>query len=142
MDEKTKDRGIIYPTPERITEYNLFVLTVIDAKKGDKAEVLSHRKIVDIVEGCKNLEGDIYDKAVFLMKSLIQKHPFASGNRRTAFIATKDFLTDNHAKFNIMNDPLNARVMIGIRESYYTDFEIKEWIINGAIREFRRQDKI
>ena len=37
MDEKTRE--IIYPTPERIAEYNLFVLAVIEAKKGDKAEV-------------------------------------------------------------------------------------------------------
>ncbi|MFH1432373.1 MAG: Fic family protein [archaeon] len=138
MDEKTKDRDIIYPTPERIVEYNLFVLTVIDAKKGDKAEVLSYRKIADVVEGCKNLEGDIYDKAAFLMKSLIQKHPFASGNRRTAFIVAKGFSLDNHAKFNIADNPMNARVMIGIRESYYTDPEIKEWIRDGTIREFRR----
>ena len=142
MDEKTKDRAIIYPTPERIAEYNLFALTVIEAKKGDKAEVLSYQKITDIVEGCKNLEGDIYDKAVFLMKSLVQKHPFASGNRRTAFIVTKEFLIDNHAKFNILDDPSNAKVMIGIREGYYTDPEIKEWIRNGGIREFRRQEKI
>ena len=31
-------------------------------------------KIVDIIEDCKNLEGDIHDKAVFLLKSLVQKH--------------------------------------------------------------------
>ena len=129
---------ITYPSPERIAEYNLFILTAIQTKKADKAEVLSHKKLVDVVEGCKNLEGDIYDKAVFLLKSIIQKHAFASGNRRTAFVVTKDFLTNNNSKFKIKDEPAYAKVMIGIREGYYTDSDIKEWIKNGTIREFRR----
>ena len=111
---------------------------LVHGKKADKAEVLSYRKLSDVVEGCKKLEGDIYDKAVFLLKRLIQGHPFASGNRRTAFIVTKDFLLTNGAKFAIQDNPEQARVMLGIRENYYTDTEIKEWIKNGKIREFKR----
>jgi len=71
-------KKITYPTPERIIEYNLLVLTVIKIKKADKPEVLNKQKIIDIIGECEKLEGDIYDKAVFLLKSLIQKHPFAS----------------------------------------------------------------
>lgn len=33
---------------------------------------------------------------------------------------------------------LQARVMIGIRENYYADQELKEWLKHGNIREFRR----
>jgi death-on-curing family protein len=127
-----------YPTPERIIEYNLLALNLLKVKKADKAEVLSYQRIVDIIEGCKKLEGDIYDKAVFLLKGLIQKHPFASGNRRTAFIVTKDFILSNKAKFKIKDEPKYARVMVGIRENYYTDEEINGWIKNGEIREFKR----
>ncbi len=129
---------ISYPTPERMMEYNILVLSMIPVKKADKAHVLSHKKLIDISEGCKNLEGDIYDEAAFLLKKLIQMHPFASGNRRTAFIVAKDFLLNNGEKFTIKDDPLHARIMLGIREGFYMDSEIKEWLKYGKIREFRR----
>ena len=73
-----------------------------------------------------------------LLKGLVQKHPFASGNRRTAFIATKDFITSNNGKFNIKDDPSQARALQGVREKYYPSEEIKEWIKNGKIRSFKR----
>ncbi len=72
------------------------------------------------------------------MKGLIQKHVFASGNRRTAFLVTKYYLQQNNLPFGIKDNPNHARVMLGIREGYYSDEEIKEWIINGKIREFKR----
>ena len=83
-------------------------------------------------------EGNIYDKAVILLKGLIQKHPFASGNRRTAFIVTKDFIISNNEKFKIKDDPKYAKVMLGIREGYYQDKEIMGWIKDGKIRQFKR----
>ncbi len=129
---------ITYPSAEKIIEYNLFALSTIRIKKADKAEVLSHAKIMKIVEDCESLEGDIYDKAAFLLKDIIQKHPFASGNRRTAFIVTKYFVYINKKKFAIKDDPSQARVLQGIREGYYSDDEIKRWIQNGTIREFKR----
>jgi len=131
-------KSILYPTPERIMEYNLLALSLIKAKKADKSEVLSYKKLADAVEDCETNKGDIYDKAVFLLKRLIQGHPFASGNRRTAFIVAKDFLLSNGGKFTIHDNPEQARVMLGIRENYYTDAEIKGWIKNGEIREFKR----
>jgi prophage maintenance system killer protein len=73
-----------------------------------------------------------------LLKGIVQKHPFASGNRRTAFIVTKDFLLHNHASFLIKDDPENAKVMQGVRENYYSHEELKEWLKNGKIKEFRR----
>ncbi len=92
----------------------------------------------EVIEGCKEVEGDIYDKAVFLLKGLIQKHPFASGNRRTAFIAAKDFLLKNNEVFGVKDDPEQARIMIGIREKFYKDEELKEWLKHGKIRKFER----
>jgi death-on-curing family protein len=122
---------IIYPTPEKVVEYNLLVLNLIKVKKGDKPELLSKQKLVDTLNSCKNLKGDIHDKAGHLLAGLIQKHPFASGNRRTAFIVTKDFLLQNKAKFRITDNPEHSKIMVGIREGFYTSEEIKEWIKNG-----------
>lgn len=73
-----------------------------------------------------------------MLRGLIQKHPFASGNRRTAFIATKDFIISNNNKFGVRDEPHFARALQGIRENYYSADEIKEWIKNGKIKEFKR----
>jgi prophage maintenance system killer protein len=72
------------------------------------------------------------------MKELIKSHSFSSGNRRTAFIATKYFILKNKGKFKIKDDENNAKIMQGIRENYYSLDEIKEWIKNGEIRPFKR----
>ncbi|PIN77417.1 hypothetical protein COV16_06825 [Candidatus Woesearchaeota archaeon CG10_big_fil_rev_8_21_14_0_10_34_8] len=129
---------IIYPCPEKIIEYNLLALKLIKVKKSDQAKVLSKARILDIVYDCEDKKGDIYDKSVCLLKGIIQKHPFASGNRRTAFLVTKDFLILNKKKFQVKNDSSYAKVMLGIRENFYSDKEIKEWIEYGKIKEFRR----
>jgi len=131
--------NIIYPSPEKIIEYNFLALELIKVKKADSPKVLSRSKIVDVIKECEENDGDVYDKATILMKGIIQKHPFASGNRRTAFLVTKDFILDNNHKFNVKDDPNFARVMQGIRENYYSDYEIKEWLKNGKIKEFKRQ---
>lgn len=128
----------VYPTPEKIIEYNMLVLNMIKVKKADKAEVLSHARVVKVINQCRKAKGDIFDKAVCLIKGLIQEHCFASGNRRTAFIATKEFTKLNGAWFRIKDAPEYARTMQGVRENYYTDEEIKEWIKNGKIKEFDR----
>lgn len=126
--------SIKYPSAEKIIEYNILSLKFIRVKKADQPKVLSYLKIVNIIDKTKETKGDIYDKAVVLMKCLIQKHPFASGNRRTAFIVTKEFLSNNQKAFNIPDKPEQARAMQGIREDYYKDKEIKEWIKNGEIK--------
>lgn len=130
--------GIKYPTPEKIIEYNFLALELIKVKKADQPKVLSLPRIKEVLEACENNPGDIYDKAVILLKGLVQKHPFASGNRRTAFIAVKDFIGRNKARLQIGDNPHYARILLGVREGYYTDQEIKEWIKNGKIREFKR----
>lgn len=43
--------------------------------------------------------------------------------------------------FKIKDDPQQASVMRGIREGYYTEEEIKEWIKNGEIRAFKRFER-
>lgn len=130
--------NIWYPTAERIIEYNMLALDIIKVKKADKPKVLSHQKISEAINNCMEADGDIYDKAAVLLKELVQKHPFASGNRRTAFITVKDFLLMNKAKFKVKDEPAYAKVMTGIREGFYSNEEIMEWLKNGKIKEFRR----
>jgi death-on-curing family protein len=128
----------IYLTVERIIEYNILAIKIIQVKKSDKAEVLSRSRLMEIVKGCKEENGDIYDKAVFLLKGVVKKHPFASGNRRTALIAVKDFLLLNEETLGVKDDPDQARVLVGVRENFYKDEELKEWLKNGKIKKFER----
>ncbi len=131
-------KEIKYPTEDRIIEYNILALTIIKVKKADRPAVLSSERLSFIIRNCKELKGDLYDKAVCLLKGMVQLHPFASGNRRTAFIVAKEFVEENGGKFNIEDVPQQAKVMLGIRENYYADGEIKEWVKHGKIKNFER----
>lgn len=44
----------------------------------------------------------------------------------------------NDAKFNIVDTEDNVKVMIGIREKFYTIDEVQEWIKYGRIKAFQR----
>ncbi|MFW6025176.1 MAG: Fic family protein [Candidatus Woesearchaeota archaeon] len=127
-----------YPTVEEIIELNLLILEKINVKKSDKFKVLSYTELEKAIESTKNHDGDLYDKATTLLKGLIKNHAFASGNRRTAFIATKNFIKMNDGRVLIKNKESNANVMQGIRENYYTHDEIKRWLKNGKIKKFKR----
>ena len=131
-------KELVYPTPEKIVEYNVLVLSIIKAKKADRPNLLSKAKLIAVVSECRLCDGDVYGKAAELLKGLVRNHPFASGNRRTAFIVVKYFLLENGETFKIKDDPSLAKVMLGIREGYYSDTEIKEWLKHGTIREFKR----
>lgn len=127
-----------YPSVEKIIEFNLLSLSVIKVKKSDSSRVLSRAKISAVLGICKESRGDLFDKAVVLLKGLVQAHAFASGNRRTAFLVMKYFLVLNNQRTGVEDKPENAKVLLGIRENYYSDREIKEWIKYGKIREFKR----
>ena len=131
--------GTAYPSVEQLEAYNMLALMIIKVKKADSHAVLSHSKIRDAISECENADGDIYLKAAVLIKALVQTHAFASGNRRTAFIAAKSFIIVNGGTFKISDDPHYARAMQGIREDYYSIAEIMEWIKHGKIREFKRK---
>ena len=72
-----------------------------------------------------------------LMERLVTAHAFASGNRRTAFVAAKSFVLSNGGKFQIKDDPEYAKIMQGIREGRCSPDQISEWIKNGKAPEFR-----
>lgn len=129
---------VVYPSVDKVVEFNALSLSVISVKKSDAAKVLSVSKVEGAIEACRKSEGGLFDKAVVLLRELVQAHAFASGNRRTAFIATKYFLVMNNKRLGVKDSEENAKVLLGIRERFYSDEEIKEWLQNGKIREFKR----
>ena len=63
-------KKLIYPSEKKVIKNNFLILQIIKAKKADQSKVLSHSKLREIIEECKNNKGDIYDKAVILLRGL------------------------------------------------------------------------
>jgi len=129
---------LIYPTVEEIQYYNTIAIEMFRKSKHDKAKTINVSYIEKALKKVKKLQGNLYDKAALMLYELTLIHAFESGNKRTAFLTTKKYVLNNEGKFNIPDLTNNVKVMIGIRENYYTLNEIKEWIKNGKIKEFRR----
>jgi death-on-curing family protein len=128
---------INYPSVGEIISTNEKVLEEIRIRKSDHHDVLGEEKIERVLAATRKKKGDVYDKAVVLLKGLAQSHPFASGNRRTAFVSVENFLLYNGKKPKVNKDT-RATVMQGIREGYYSDKEIRRWLEGGDIHEFKR----
>jgi len=79
---------------------------------------------------------DLYDKAAILLMVLVKGHHFASGVRRTAFMAATSFLGTNGKRVDVVPDELTLR---GVREGFYARAEIRRWLMGHEIRKFRRK---
>ena len=124
-----------YLTLDEIIEVNKNVLKEIRVKRADSHRVASRQKIEDILRKVQAEEGDAYLKAAVLLIQLTKAHAFDSGNRRTAYAATKLFLEANGKTLDIEVEP---RVLTGIREGFYQTKEVVEWLKGHGIRAFVR----
>jgi len=129
---------IIYPTVEEIQYNNTIAIEMFRRNKHDQAKIISVSFIQKVIEAVKVVPGDLYDKAALLLLELTRIHAFESGNKRTAFLTTKKFVITNGERFKILDTESNVKIMIGIRENYYIQKEIKEWIKYGKIKAFKR----
>lgn len=129
---------LLYPTVEEIQYNNTIAIEMFRRSKNDQAKTISVAYIQKIIDSIKLEPSDLYDKAATLLFELTRMHAFESGNKRTAFLTTKKFVITNGEKFKIPDKESNVKIMIGIRENYYTQKEIKEWIKYGKIKAFRR----
>jgi death-on-curing protein len=127
------EREFTYPDSDEVAEFNQLALSIVRTTKADSHAILSVAKINSAIDECRNSPGNIYDKAAVLMRALTKAHAFASGNRRTAFLTSKYFVTVNGGKFKVPDNEENAVVMKELREGKHTDQQISEWIRNGKI---------
>lgn len=117
---------------------NALAVALLPAKQADAAKLVARHRLKSVIEACRTEPGDMYAKATAPLKGLIQQHPFASGNRRTAMLAAKAFIKQNGGHVAIADTSTQARVLQGIRERYDADEEIQTWLKTGNIREFVR----
>lgn len=126
---------IIYLKEEHIIDYNQKVLKKIIKKKADKHEVINIGAIKNALDATYDADGDVYKKAAVLLLKLVKGHGFASGNRRTAYMATRIFLQINGKKILASDD---ETVFQGIREGFYSIPELKNWLMGNEIKTFHR----
>jgi len=124
-----------YLTPNEIIEVNKRVLREIRVKKADSHRVASLVKIEEVLKNVQAGGGDVYRRAALLLIQLTKAHAFDSGNRRTAYAATKLFLEANGKALDIQVEP---RVLTGIREGFYSTNEVIEWLKGNGIKAFVR----
>ncbi|HIH39386.1 TPA: type II toxin-antitoxin system death-on-curing family toxin [Candidatus Woesearchaeota archaeon] len=136
--ERRELTKIEYLDYKDIVEINKDIIENLPVKKADKHQILSQKKLMDVSTNYRRTEGDLFEKAVTLLKDVVKEHIFASANRRTAVEAVIIFLRINKKELGVRNRKENDEVLQGIREDYYKDTEIKNWLMGGEIREFRR----
>jgi len=129
---------VIYPTVEEIQYNNIIAIEMFRRSKHDQAKTINVSFLQKVIDVVKAAPEDMYDKAALLLLELTRIHAFESGNKRTAFLTTKNFVITNGERFRIPDKENNVKIMIGIRENYYTQKEIKEWIKHGKIKTFKR----
>ena len=127
----------VFPTKEAILMVNEIV-NIMSNRKADQHKLLKSAGYIDeIIEKTKQVQGDVYDKAAFLMHSLITAHGFASGNKRTGFIAALWFLRRNGGKERIKSFNKAERIITNIR--VFEPNEIAGWLRTGDIDETKIQ---
>lgn len=126
---------IEYLTAEQLAEINRRVLQEVKVKRADTHRLANRAKLKSIVQEVRALDGEVFEKATCLLVGLTKKHAFDSGNRRTAYTATKLFLEANGEALKADPDP---RVLTGIRECFYRTEEVVEWLKGNGIKEFKR----
>ena len=129
---------IIYPSIEEIQFNNTIAIEMFRRSRLDQAKTISIAYIQKAIDLTMAENGDLYHKAARLLIELTRLHAFESGNKRTAFLTTKKFIVENGGAFCIPDTESNVKVMIGIRENFYTHQEVKEWILHGTIKAFKR----
>ncbi|MFH1100639.1 MAG: Fic family protein [Methanobacteriota archaeon] len=94
---------IVYLSEEEIREINQFSLELTG--EGEKFQVIQPDDIRFIIRFVsKNLEGDIYRKALGFCICLIVLHPFRNGNHRTSLLSAERFLQKNHCHSQAIDD--------------------------------------
>ena len=83
--------------------------------------------VVALVRGDFRSGEDIFTKAAYLLKGIIQGHPFVDGNKRTGFEATDIFLRKNGYYLDVdVVDGVSFTIAVAMNA--LTDVEIRGWI--------------
>lgn len=74
---------------------------------------------------------DLYARAALLLRGICEDHPFADGNKRTAFAAAEAFMQRNGARVAAPSDLL-VEFMLGVARGEYSLEGIRTWLHEHA----------
>jgi len=123
-------KRIVYPSIDNIVAINEIV-NLMSNRKADKHKLTGDKFIESIINETERSRGDIYEKAAILLRGLVVSHGFESGNKRTAFIVSMDFIITNGGKEGFKSFDEVEKVLRGIRS--YGVKEIAKWLRTGDI---------
>lgn len=116
-----------YPTAEAIVELHHEIL----ALTGGHAGILNRGSVESAVEraewGPFPTPPDLFDRAALLLRGLCQDHPFADGNKRTAYEAADMFLGLNGKKAEAPQDAV-VTFMLAVAQDAVPVEGIAEWL--------------
>lgn len=114
---------IIYPTKRELIELNKKIVK----KSGGMIGIINSERIKEILNEMKKEKSDLLLQASVLMCGTITKQPFADGNRRTAYEATKAFLNINGIDLITSDDEIEI-VVDKVLADMMNREELKEWL--------------
>jgi prophage maintenance system killer protein len=126
-------KKIWIPGTREVISYNKKVLDLHQATKGDRHQVLSRSNLKNTLKVVRKFPGDVYDKSAVMMERLARAnvHPFASGNRRTAYFTANKMLWKNEGFAMLKKQDNRAEIMNKIRKGELSHDEIKDILRNN-----------
>jgi prophage maintenance system killer protein len=107
---------IWYPNRKHIIKANDLMIKMFPASKSEKHKVLGSYKIDEAIKETKEFPGSRIDKSAVLLRTLANKHPFASANRRTAYYVTNEFLWKNEGYGIAKKEKSGKKFMYKVRQ--------------------------
>jgi len=118
-----------YPTSEHIVEVNKQLVESMKITKAESHKLLRPVSNLDsIIKKIRRVKGSIYNKASILLVDLVRYHVFASGNRRTAFSITRQFIWRNLGEAPMPSINEAESFLMGIREGRYSYRDTEAWL--------------
>jgi death-on-curing protein len=116
-----------FPTAEAILDLHTRILQ----RTGGEPGVLHATTIQSAIERARwgpfPSPPDLFDRAALLLRGLCQDHPFADGNKRTAFEATELFLQANGWGVQAGAEEVQL-VMLDVAQGWHDPGSIASWL--------------
>ena len=123
----SKKRAIRYLTCDEVIR---ICKEAVERYGGDFGLISKHN-LDFIVEYVRDYEGDVFDKAAFLMFYIAFSHPFLNGNKRTAFLTAEVFLRANGWHIKCGADEALG-FLLEVASGDKTIEDVKRWIREHA----------
>lgn len=127
------NNGSHLPTPDDILQIHEDIEEAYDMTHTGTRAYLPEQKLQNVVDEAQEQE-DTYERGAVLLRDLITTHVFKDGNKRTAWVTTRQYLKQ-HGEEPAGADASPERVLTRIQR--FEVPEIAEWLRNGSIDEDR-----